>query len=113
VLPTLAELTGFEYGETDGISFLPEMLGREQPKHEFLYWEFHEMGGKQAILMDEWKAVRLNVGKDPNGPLELYNLESDPFEEDNVADMHQDLVESFARMMDEEREPSPKFNFGR
>ena len=113
VLPTLAELSGFEYGETDGISFLPELLGREQPKHEFLYWEFHEMGGKQAILMDEWKAVRLNVGKDPNGPLELYNLESDPLEEDNVADMHPDLIESFARMMDEEREPSPKFNFGR
>ncbi len=113
VLPTLAELTGFDYGETDGISFLPELMGREQPKHEFLYWEFHEMGGKQAILMDEWKAVRLNVGKDPNGPLELYKLESDPFEEDNVADMHPDLVESFARMMDEEREPSPKFNFGR
>lgn len=55
------------------------------------------MGGRQAILSDEWKAVRLNVGKDPNGPLELYNLESDPFEEKNVA---------------EERLPSLKFNFG-
>ncbi len=113
VLPTLADLTGFEYEETDGISFLPELLDREQPKHEFLYWEFHEMGGKQAILKDEWKAVRLNVGKEADGPLELYNLETDPFEEDNVAEDHPDLAESFARMMDEEREPSEKFNFGR
>jgi len=113
VLPTLAELTGFKYEETDGISFLPELLGNEQTRHDFLYWEFHEMGGKQAILKDEWKAVRLNVGKAPNGPLELYNLESDPFEEDNVAEEHPDLVESFASMMDEEREPSAKFNFGR
>ncbi len=71
------------------------------------------MGGKQAILKDEWKAVRLNVGKAPNGPLELYNLESDPFEENNVAEEHPDLVESLASMMDEEREPSAKFNFGR
>ena len=110
--PTLGDLTGFESEQTDGISFLPELLGREQPKHDFLYWEFHEMGGKQAILKDEWKAVRLNVGKDPNGPLELYNLESDPFEEYNVAEAHPDLVETFARMMEDEREPSAKFNFG-
>jgi len=113
ILPTLAELTGFEYGETDGISFLPELMGEEQPKHKFLYWEFHERGGKQAILKEEWKAVRLNVGNDPNGALELYNLENDPFEKQNVADRHPELVENFARLMEEEREPSAKFNFGR
>jgi len=113
VLPTLAELTGFEYEECDGISFLPELLGGEQEKHPFLYWEFHERGGKQAILKEKWKAVRLNVGKEPNGPLELYNLESDPFEEHNVAEAHPDLVETFNRLMKEEREPSEKFNFGR
>lgn len=113
LFPTLAELTGFECLESDGISFLPELLGEEQEEHPFLYWEFHEMGGRQAILVDPWKAVRLNVGKDPDAPLELYNLESDPFEENNVADAHPDLVEIFASMMEEEREPSEKFNFGR
>ena len=112
VLPTLSELAGFEVQKTDGISFLPELLGKEQPTHEFLYWEFHERGGKQAILSDHWKAIRLGVGQDPGGPLELYNLENDPFEENNVADAHPDLVEKFARMMKEERIPSGKFNFG-
>jgi arylsulfatase A-like enzyme len=113
VVPTMADLTGFEYGRTDGISFLPELLGREQPRHHLLYWEFHEMGGKQAILKDQWKAVRLHVGEDPNGPIELYNLDSDPYEEKNVAEAYPQLVETFARMMEEEREPSVKFNFGR
>jgi len=113
LLPTLGELSGFKYEDSDGISFLPELLGNEQLKHSFLYWEFHEMGGKQAILVDQWKAVRLNVGKNPHGPLELYNLDIDPFEENNVADLHPDLVESFSMMMEEERVPSAKFNFGR
>jgi arylsulfatase A-like enzyme len=113
VMPTLAELTGFNYEKSDGISFLPGLLGRQQATHPFLYWEFHEQGGKQALLDGKWKALRLQVGKDPDAALELYNLEEDPAEEHNVADLHPDLVEKFARMMEEEREPSGKFDFGR
>lgn len=113
LMPTLADLAGFESGNVDGISFLPELLGREQEKHELLYWEFHEQGGKQAILKDEWKAIRLQAGKDPEGVLELYNLELDPGEENNMAEAHPALVEEFSRMMEENREASEKFNFGR
>jgi arylsulfatase A-like enzyme len=112
VLPTLSDLAGFEVQRTDGISFVSELLGKEQIKHEFLYWEFHERGGKQAILAGKWKAIRLGVGNNQEGPLELYDLENDPIEEHNVADAHPDLVEKFARMMEEERIPSAKFNFG-
>lgn len=112
VLPTLAGLAGFEPPPNDGISFLPELLGEVQPEHEFLYWEFHERGGKQAILSGPWKAIRLGVGEDPFGPLELYNLENDPYEENNVADDHPELKEKFARLMKEARIPSGKFNFG-
>jgi len=111
VLPTMAHLVGFNLTETDGISFLPELLGEEQATHEFLYWEFHERGGKQAILKDEWKAVRLRVAEDPHGPLELYNLADDPFEKENVAAAHPDLTEMFSQMMEEERVPSRSFNF--
>jgi arylsulfatase A-like enzyme len=112
IVPTLADIAGFKIPVTDGISFLPELLGREQAEHELLYWEFHERGGKQAILKDGWKAIRLHVGEDPNGPLELYHLESDPAEVNNVASGHPDLVETFSRLMEEEREPSSSFNFG-
>ena len=112
VLPTFSELAGFEVQHHDGISFLPELMGEEQEAHDLLYWEFHERGGKQAILSGNWKAIRLGVGNNPEGPLELYDLETDPKEEHNVADAHPDLVDKFARMMEEERIPSAKFNFG-
>jgi arylsulfatase A-like enzyme len=112
MLPTLADITGFKSPVTDGISFFPVLLGNEQSTHDLLYWEFHERGGKQAILKDGWKAIRLNVGKDPDGPLELYNLENDPTETNNVANDHPGLVLEFSKLMDAEREPSSSFNFG-
>lgn len=112
VVPTLADICGFETPVTDGISFLPELKAEDQPEHDLLYWEFHEHGGKQALLKDGWKAIRLHVGKDPDGPLELYNLEEDPMETQNVAADHPDLVEAFATIMKQSRVPSEAFNFG-
>jgi len=113
VLPTVADLAGFDTPERDGISFLPTLKGEEQIKHDYLYWEFHEQGGKQAMLKGEWKAVRLNVGKDPRGPLELYNLESDPKESQDVASEYPDLVAEFEQAIKYARLPSVIFNFGR
>ena len=94
-LPTAAELAGLEPPENiDGISIAATLLGKpkKQKKHEMLYWEFHERGGKQALRMGKWKAVRLNWRKNPDGPLELYNLEKDLGENFNVADKHPDVI---------------------
>jgi len=77
-----------------------------QKKHEFLYWEFHEQGKKQAVRMDDWKGVRLNVAKDPDGPIELYNLKDDIGEEHNVADQHPEIVAKIAEYMRLSHTPS-------
>jgi arylsulfatase A-like enzyme len=87
--PTAAELAGTEMpANIDGISMAPTLLGGQQKDHEFLYWEFHERGSKQAVRMGDWKAVRLK----PGAPLELYNLKTDIGETKNVAAEHPDIV---------------------
>ncbi|MDB6124268.1 MAG: N-acetylgalactosamine-6-sulfatase [Pedosphaera sp.] len=89
-LPTATEIAGVKPPkEIDGISILPTLTGRAQTnRHEFLYWEFHEKGFKQAVRMGDWKAVRFGV----DGPIELYNLKTDVAEKKNVADKNPEVV---------------------
>lgn len=96
VLPTFCDITGIQKpADTDGISFLPTLLNKteDQKKHDYLYWEFYEQGGKQAILKGNWKAIRLNVREAAEKQIfELYDLGKDPEETTNVAEMHPELV---------------------
>ena len=108
-LPTCVELAGFEAPkDIDGISMVPALLGKskKQKKHEFLYWEFHEQGKKQAVRMGDWKGIRLNAAKKPNGPIELYNLKADIGEKKNIADQHPDIVAKIEGYMKQARVPS-------
>jgi arylsulfatase len=68
----------------DGISYLNELKGQKQKKHKYLYWEFPEYNGQQALRLGDWKAVRtdLHTGKITT---QLYNLKTDPIEEKNIA----------------------------
>ena len=115
VLPTFAEITNAEISEyIDGISFLPTLLNKPQPKHEFLYWEFHGSKSAQAtIISGEWKVLRTVKNKEFT-PLEVYNLTTDPEEQYNVADQNPELLEKALKIFEEESTPSPipQFRFG-
>ena len=110
-LPTLAEIVGEKIeGEIDGISLVPTLKGESgQKQHDYLYWEFVELGGRQAIRKGDWKAVRLNVKKDKNAPIELYNLKNDPSESIDVSAENPDLVNEMARLFMEARTTNPVF----
>ncbi|WP_167610751.1 arylsulfatase [Maribellus sediminis] len=112
VFPTVAELSGNPAPENiDGISFLPTLLGKEQPEHEYMYWEFHEMGGRQAVRKGNWKLVKYNVRNPEKTSVELYDLSTDIGEENNVAAEHPELVNELQQIMDSSHTESEVFPF--
>lgn len=115
MLPTFAEVArSKDVIATDGISLVPTLTGKEgQKEHEYLYWEFHEGGGKQAIRVGDWKGVRLNVGEPSKTTFELYNLAEDVHEDNNVAASHPEIAERLGKMMDIVRTESDLFDFTR
>ncbi len=116
--PTFAELSGATLDfPTDGISMVAELTGRgTQAKHDHLYWNFDEQGGKRALLEWPWKLIHLNTGavdgkaarKGKAAPLQvqLFNLEDDISEQTNLAEQHPDIVKRLQEKMQAEwREP--------
>ena len=100
MFPTFQQLAGVKNTyHTDGISILPALFQKPQPSHEYLYWEFHENGGRQAVRLGKWKGVRLNVNTIENPSTELYNLETDTAEEHNLAAQFPDIVKKMDEIM--------------
>jgi len=110
-LPTVCELAGIPTpAGLDGISYAPTLLGNDgQQAHEFLYWEFHEIKGRRAMRMGDWKLVQYNLTPGNMGPFELYDLGTDPGEERDLAGKHPDQVEKMHAMLNAARTRNARF----
>lgn len=107
LLATADDVAGVkDVPETDGVSFLPSILGKadEQKQHDYLYWEFYERGSAQAVRMGKWKGVVKPLG---GKNVELYDLTQDLGERKDVAEDHPDVVAKIQKAMKESHEPSP------
>lgn len=114
LMPTFADIAGVPYKKVGSeVSFLPTLTGKDkkQKQHKYLYWEFHELGGRQAVRFGKWKGVRLHVNKDKNAPIELYDLERDPSEKENIAERHPKVVKKIKKFMEQAHQRSDLFPF--
>jgi arylsulfatase A-like enzyme len=113
VMPTFAELTGTKAADaTDGISFLPVLFGKKKQKqHDYLYWEFHEKGGRIAVRKGNWKAIWLNVNNPDKATVELYDLSEDIHEDTDIAEQYPDIVTELTQIKNGARTPSDVWNF--
>lgn len=113
-LPTACELAQTSApDQTDGISYVPTLLGRAgQNEHAYLYWEFHEQGGKRAVRMGKWKAIQLDVDNNPDGPVAVYDLDADSAEKTDLSAEQGEIVQRARRIFREAHSPSPLFEWG-
>jgi len=111
MMPTICDIAGAETPQNiDGKSFVAELLGKEQEPHEFLYWEFPSYKGQQAVRYGKWKGVRKNIF-DGNLDIELYDLDTDLLEQNNLASKHPDIVKKIEDIMIQEHEPAENDRF--
>ena len=102
----------------DGISYVPTLLGKsaDQTPHKYLYLEFLERGGKQAVRIGNWKGVREGLFKNPNAPLQLYDLSKDIGEANDIAAKHPEKAEQLGDLLKGahvESETFPLFSAGK
>ncbi|MDB4645222.1 sulfatase-like hydrolase/transferase, partial [Rubripirellula sp.] len=88
-MPTMLDLAGAKTDNTlPGQSLVPILQGKQMARQWPLYWQF---GKSQAIRDKNWKLVK-HASKD----WELYDLESDPTETQNLAAKDPEKVTAMA-----------------
>jgi len=118
IMPTFAQAIHYEsLFQTDGISFLPTLLLREQQKHEYLDWEFQLSGWfqhipnggfRQSVRIGNWKAVRYNLHSD----IELYDIIEDEGETINIAHLYPDIITKVQYIFKHSRSGADGFPYG-
>lgn len=101
-MPTVCDLLQLPVPEDcDGISYLPVLENKEkqQCKHDYLYYEFYEQGGKQSIYQEGWKLIRLNKNHPEKTIDELYYLPDDRGEKKDLSSRYPEKVAELKQLM--------------
>jgi arylsulfatase A-like enzyme len=108
MMATFAAITGTKPNNTDGISLLPTLLGKnkDQKQRNYIYWEYPEKGGQLAIRMGDWKGVKVNLRKNLNNPWQIFNLKTDRNETTDIASEHPELTKRFDEIVKKEHQVS-------
>ena len=105
-LPTAAALAGVALPadlKIDGLDLTDFLKGAPAPRRECFYWELHEGPVKQAVRFGNWKVVR----NGPKGAVELYDLDADPAEKNDLAASRPKQVKEAVALMAKSRTAHP------
>ncbi len=97
----------------DGIDLSPVVRASgDLPNREYLYWEYPDGKGWQAVRIGHMKAIRRNAKAKPQGPVEVYDLASDPSETRDISASQPDIVKRALEIFGS-RTPSriPEWNY--
>ena len=115
MMPTFADLLGTKLPadvKTDGISIWPSITGKGvQKDHDYLYWEFHELGGRVAVRQGNWKLVIYNVDDPKKRQTFLYDLSEDIHEDVDLSRVYPDITNRMVEIARNARTPNKYWNF--
>lgn len=106
ILPSLLDLADLAYPDRindrvvtpiESQSLLPAFYGEKTVARDTIFWE-HQY--HRALRVGDWKLVapfKVRGRKGINKQWELYNLEQDPTEQNNLAAQYPDKVEAFSK----------------
>ncbi|WOD42814.1 arylsulfatase [Hwangdonia lutea] len=112
VLPTFNEIANVKTDyKSNGISFYNALTNpQNQKEHDYLYWEFAGYNGQVAVRMGKWKMIWKNIKKG-NKEVELYDLDADIKEENNIMAQHPEMLEKFFEIIKKEHQTPENKSF--
>jgi len=110
---TLAGVAGVETPSDqrlDGLDLRPLLEGGDiDDRAELMIWDFANYGGLVAVRDGKWKAVRRDLAKKKPADWELYDLEADRAEQNDLASEHPEIVERLKKAFIDTRIVEPDF----
>lgn len=109
--PTLCAAAGLETPEgLDGENLWPVLTeGLVPESRRPMVWVFSEYGGQVAVRIDHYKVIRQGLRTKNPGPWEVYDLNRDPGEANDLAAERTDLIRQAEEILRREALDNPRF----
>ncbi|MDZ4850748.1 MAG: arylsulfatase [Pirellulaceae bacterium] len=102
--PTLCDAVGLEKpNELSGESLWSSILiGTKIENRKPLIWIFPEYGGQVAVRLGDYKIVRQGLKSKKPGDWEVYNIDKDIGEKNNIAAEHEVIIQQVQKLLKKE-----------